>query len=101
MNAALAWNTLALQWLQMMAASQQAIAHRASRGNTPAQIFEMGSEKALAAVESSAAMARHMASFPASGGLSMWNAWARMLASGMTPYRVRAVANARAARKRR
>ena len=56
-------------------------------------------EKVLAAVESSNAMARRMIAFPAADPFAMWNAWARILASGMTPYRARAVRNARSARR--
>lgn len=100
-NAALAWSKLGLQWMQMMAASSQAIAHRTSRANTPAQLLEMGNEKLLAALESSNAMARQMMAAPPSSAFALWNAWARMLSSGMTPYRVRAVRNARAGRRRR
>ena len=100
-RAALAWSTLGLQWIEMMAASTQAIAHRASRSNTPAQLFEMGSEKVAAALEATNAMARHALVVPPASLPAMWSAWARLLASGMTPYRVRAVRNARPSRPRR
>lgn len=101
MTAALAWSALGLNWLEMMSASGQVIARRSRRTNTPAQLFGMGSEKVQAALESSHAMSRHLATFPTADPLAMWNAWARVLASGMAPYRVRAVRNARAARRRR
>ena len=100
-HASLAWSNLGLQWLQMLSASGQAIAHRTSRANTPAQLFDMSSEKVLAAIESSSAMTRQLMTFPASSPIAMWNAWARVLSSGVTPYRVRATRNARAGRKRR
>jgi hypothetical protein len=97
-NAAIAWNTLGWKWLEMMFASGQVIARRSTRRNTPSQLFGMGSEKVEAAVASSNAMARRMFTFPSSDPFAMWNAWARVLASGMTPYRARAVRNARRAR---
>ena len=100
-NAAIAWSTLGWKWLEMMFASGQVIAHRSTRKNTPSQIFGMGSEKVLATVESSNAMARRMIALPAADPLAMWNAWARILTSGMTPYRARAVRNARSARRAR
>ena len=99
--ATLAWSNLGLQWMEMMAASGQAFAHRAGRGNTPAKVLEMGSEKVLASIESSSAMARRLLSFPTSNAIAMSTAWMRLLGSGMAPYRVRAVRNARAARRRR
>jgi hypothetical protein len=99
-RAAFAWSTLGLQWIQMMSASHQAIAHRTGRSNTPSQWFEMGGEKVAAALEASQAMTRHALAVPPSTLPAMWAAWARMLASGMTPYRVRAVRNARSARRR-
>ncbi len=95
MTAMLAWNTLGLNWLQMMSASGQVMARRSRRRNTPAQLFGMASEKVQAALESSQAMSRHMARFPTADPLAMWNAWARLMASGMAPYRSRAVRNAR------
>ena len=98
MTAMLAWNTLGLNWLQMMSASGQVMARRSRRRNTPAQLFGMASEKVQAALESSQAMSRQMARFPATDPLEMWNAWARVMASGMAPYRVRAVRNARSGR---
>ena len=101
MTAMLAWNTLGLNWLEMMSASGQVIARRSRRNNTPAQLFGMASEKVQAALESSQAMSRHMARFPTSDPLAMWNAWARVMASGMAPYRSRAVRNAGSGRRPR
>lgn len=89
-----------MQWMQMMAASAQAFAHRTGRANTAPQLFEMGSEKMLAAMESWNAMARRALVLPSASLPAMWGAWARMLSGGMTPYRARAVRNARAARRR-
>jgi hypothetical protein len=100
-NVALAWTDLGFRWIEMMAASGQVVSRRTRRCNSPAQLFEMGSEKALAAIESSHAMARQMVGFPTRDALAMWNAWARVLSSGVAPYHSRAVRNARAGRRRR
>ena len=100
-DALTAWSTLGLRWIEMMAASSQVIAHRTGRRNSPAQWYGMGSEKVVASVASSQAMARRMVSAPPTTPMEMWTAWARLLASGMTPYRAGAVRNARAIRKRR
>ena len=83
----------------MMAASGYVIARRSRRHSTPAQWLQMGSEKAEAALASSNAMTRAMVGFPLHDPVAMWGAWARVLASGMTPYRSRAVRNARARRR--
>lgn len=98
-SATLAWSDLGLQWLEMMAASGQVIAHRARRGNSPVQLYGMATEKVQAAIESSNAMTRQMIGFPAGGALEMWQAWARVLRSGMAPYHARATSNARASRR--
>lgn len=95
MNAALAWAAFGLKWMETMTASGQVIARRSRRRPTPAELFGMGSEKVAAAVESSNAMARHMIGFPMHDPMAIWNAWARVLTSGMAPYRSRAVRNAR------
>ena len=99
-NAARVWSDLGLQWMEMMAASGQVISRRTRRRNTPAQLFEMGNEKVQAAIESSHAMSRQMMGFPTGNALAMWNAWARVLGSGIAPYHSRAVRNARASRRR-
>jgi hypothetical protein len=99
-DAAIAWSTLGLRWMEMMAASGQVVARRTSRVNTPAQLFGMGNEKIQAAIESQSAMTRQMIGFPSGNALAMWDAWARVLTSGLAPYRARAVRNARAGRRR-
>jgi hypothetical protein len=86
--------------MEMMAASTHVIARRTRRQPTPVQWMRMGSEKAEAALASGNAMARAMVDFPLTDPVAMWGAWARMLSSGMTPYRTRAVANARRRRRR-
>ena len=99
---ALAWSTLGLKWMEMMAASGQVIAHRTQRRNTPVQLFTMGSEKVEAMVESYNAILRHsLAASPGANPFVAWEAWARMLASGMAPYHQRATRNARRSRRRR
>ena len=60
----------------------------------------MGGEKAEAALASSNAMTRAMMGFPLGDPMAMWGAWARVLSSGMAPYRSRAVRNARVRRRR-
>jgi len=84
----------------MMAASGHVIARRTRRQPTPVQLMTMGSEKVAAAIESSSAMARGMIGFPAHDAMAMWNAWARVLASGVAPYHARATRNARGGRRR-
>ena len=86
--------------MEMMAASGHVIARRTRRNPTPAQWMAMGSEKAEAALASGNAMAREMVGFPLTDPMAIWGAWARVLSSGMTPYRSRAVANARRRRRR-
>ena len=99
--ACFAWHRLGLHWLQMAAASGEAFAHRTGRRNSPAQLLQMGTEKVAASLESSGAVARHMLSLPPSNPLAMWSAWIALATSAMTPYRVRAVRNARSARRSR
>lgn len=95
-----AWATLGLQWVEMMAASGQVIAHRTRRNPTAAQWYRMGSEKAQAALASGSAMARQMATLPPfHDPMAMWSAWASILSSGMAPYHTRAVSNARRRRR--
>jgi hypothetical protein len=100
-DAALAWSSLGLKWMEMMAASSQVIAHRSRRLKTPVQLFTMGSEKVEAMLESSNAMARHMMAAPPSSALAACEAWARLLASGMAPFHARATRNARRRRTRK
>jgi hypothetical protein len=59
----------------------------------------MGSEKVLAAIESSSAMTRQMIAFPSGDAIAVWDAWARVLTSGLAPYHARAVRNARSRRR--
>jgi hypothetical protein len=99
-DAAMTWSTLGLRWMEMMAASGQVIAHRTSRHNTPAQWMSMGTEKMLAGLASTSAIAREMASFPVHDAMAIPDAWARLLLTGMAPYRTRALRNARAHRRR-
>lgn len=100
-SAALAWTALGMQWMQMMAASGQAILGRASRTHTAPELFAMGSEKMFAAMESWNAMALRAFMLPGASSPALLGAWARLLSSGVTPYRVRAVRNARAGGRRR
>ena len=97
-SAALSWMSLGLRWTETMAASSHVIARRTRRKPTPAQLMRMGSEKAEAAFASSNAMARAMVGFPLHDPMAIWGAWARVLSSGMAPYRSRAVRNSRARR---
>ena len=100
-TAALAWSTLGLKWFEMMAASGHVIASRTKRAPSPAQWVGMTSEKVEAAIASSSAMTRAMIGFPTRDPMAMWNAWARVLASGVAPYHTRAIRNARSRRRRR
>jgi hypothetical protein len=100
-SAALAWSSLGLQWMEMMAASSHVIARRTKRQPTPAQLYRMGSEKVEAALASGNAMTRQMMGFPMHDPMAMWGAWARVLSSGVAPYRTRAVRNARGGSGRR
>jgi hypothetical protein len=91
----LAWGHLGLQAMEMLAASARVIHHRTSRRNSPAQIFTMGSEKVEAAVEASHAMTRHWLAMQRRGAVDPWTQWPWLLASGMRPFRTRALSNAR------
>ena len=97
--ASLAWTSLGLQWMEMMAASNQVIARRMSRKPTASQWMHMGSEKGQAALASGSAMAGKMATLPFHDPMAMWTAWARLLSSGVAPYRSRAVRNAKRRRR--
>ena len=94
----LAFQRLGVQWVQMMTASQSVIAHRLSRANTPAQIFEMGSEKAEAALRASQALTRHLARPVPPTLPGALNAWAAMMAAAMRPFHSRAMQNFRGTR---
>jgi hypothetical protein len=99
-NPFLAWHSLGLRMAETMAASSHVISHRTARRNTAAQLFEMGSEKVLAAMEASHAMSRHLAAMPRDP-FAMWTAWPGMLASGLAPFHRRVKSNARRASRRR
>ena len=99
-NAASAWTRLGVQWLEMMAASGQVIAHRTRRTPTASQWMRMGTEKMEAGIAAGNAMARHVAAFPVMDPLAASAAWARILTSGMRPYHSRARRNARSLRRR-
>jgi hypothetical protein len=98
-TSALAWTTLGMRWMEMMVASGYVIGRRTRRKPSPAQLLRMGSEKAEAALASGNAMARQMTSLPFHDPMAMWGAWARVLGSGVAPYRARAVRNARVRRR--
>jgi hypothetical protein len=80
---------------EMFAASAQVIAHRTSKPATPAQLFVMGSEKVVAAMQSSNAMTRHLLTRRTSAPEDFWTAYLRLLSVGISPVRARAVSNAR------
>jgi hypothetical protein len=84
----------------MLAASAQVIHHRTRRSNNAAQLFEMGNEKVQAAIESSHAMTRHWLKMQGRPSPALWNDWAALLASGLTPFHARALRNARRATRR-
>ena len=94
-----AWNDLGLRWLEMINASSQVFAHRTARNHTPAQLLRIGQEKVDAGMESSLAMAKRLQRFPMGNGLQAWDAWMRIIASGMAPYHRRATSNARNLRR--
>ena len=96
----MAWQRLGFRAAETLLASTQVISHRTRRQNTPAEIFEMGSEKVLAAMKSSQAVAGHCMRLAGRDPLAFWAAWPRMLASGLAPYHARATRNARALRRR-
>jgi hypothetical protein len=98
--ATVAWSTLGIKWVEMLAASGQVFARRVTRTHTPAQLFGICSEKVEAAIESSNAMTRQMIGFPTGNALAAWNAWAGVLMSGLAPYHARTARNARAGRRR-
>ena len=81
--------------MEMLAASARVIHHRTNRHNSPAQLFTMGSEKMEAALEASHAMTRHWLALQNRGNVDLWTHWPWLLASGMRPFRTRALSNAR------
>ena len=96
----LAWGHLGLQAIELLAASARVIHHRTHRRNFPAQLFTMGSEKVEAALASSHAMARHWLALQDGGALGLWVRWPGLLASGVRPFRARALSNARRVSRR-
>ena len=99
-NPFMAWQRLSLRTAETLLASTHVISHRTQRHNTPAEIFEMGSEKVLAAMKSSQAVAGHCIRLAGRDPLALWAAWPQLLASGLAPYHARATRNARALRRR-
>ena len=91
----LAWQRLGLRMAETMVASSRVISHRTQRQNSNAQLFEMGSEKVSAALESSQALARQWMRMSGRDPLAVWNAWPHMLASGLKPFHARVKRNAR------
>jgi hypothetical protein len=96
----LGWGSLAWQAAELLAASARVIRHRTSRANNAAQLFEMGNEKLLAAIESSHAMTRHWLTMRDRPGPALWSHWAGLLSSGLTPFHARALRNAKRATRR-
>ena len=94
-RAALAWRRLALDWAATVRASAQVIAYRSARANMPTDWLAMGHEKMQAAIESAEAVQRRLLIVPPASPVALWTAWAKILSSGLRPYRARAVDNAR------
>lgn len=90
-----AWHRLGLDWIEMMSASQAIITRRVAQRPTPQRIHTMASEKAVAAVESSAAMTRQLLRPPPATLQGAWLAWMSLLSAGMAPYVARTKANSR------
>jgi hypothetical protein len=93
------WQMLGLRLAETMVASSHVISHRTNRSNTAAQLFEMGSEKVQAAMESTHAMARHWMKVASRDPLAVWSAWPQLLTSGFAPFHARATQNARRIRR--
>ena len=96
----LGWGVLAYKTAEMMMASAQVFPHRATRNNTPAQLYAMGSEKMQAAVDASHAMTREWMRMGAQSGPITIAQWAAFWNSGLAPYHRRAVGNARRVKRR-
>ena len=91
----LAWQRLGLRMAETMVASSRVISHRTQRQNSHAQLFEMGSEKVSAALESSQALARQWMRLSGRDPLAVMYAWPDVLASGLKPFHSRVRRNAR------
>lgn len=101
LNPLFAWQMLGLRMAETLVASSHVISHRTGRNNTAAQLFEMGSEKVQAALESSHAVSRHWMALSGRDPLAVWSAWPQMLSSGFAPFHARATRNARRIRRPR
>ena len=99
-NPFMAWQRLGLRAVETLFASTHVISHRTQRNNTAAELFEMGSEKVVAAVASSQAVAGHCMRLAGRDPFALWAAWPHMLASGLAPYHARATRNSRSLRRR-
>lgn len=97
----LAWQRLGLRMAETMVASSRVISHRTQRQNSNAQLFEMGSEKVSAALESSQALARQWMRLSGRDPMAVFYAWPDVLASGLKPFHSRAKRNARRISSRR
>ena len=99
-NPFFAWQWLGLRTAETLLASTQVISHRTQRNNSAADIFQMGSEKMIAAMKSSQALASHTLRLSRRDPFALWTAWPQLLASGLAPYHARATSNARSLRRR-
>ena len=97
----LAWQRLSLRMAETMVASSRVISHRTQRKNNAADLFEMGSEKVSAALESSHALARQWQRLSRRDPMAVLYAWPNVLASGLKPFHARATRNARRSLRRR
>ena len=96
----MAWQRLGVRAVETFLASTHVISHRTQRNNTAAQLYEMASEKVVAAMASSQALARHCTRLAGRDPFAIWAAWPQMLASGLAPYHARVTRNSRALRRR-
>lgn len=94
----LAWAHVGLQAMEMLAASAHVIQHRTQRRNTPAQLFEMGNEKVVAAVESGHAVMRHW--MEPGNQMALPFQWAALTAAAVAPFHAKALSNSRRMRRR-
>ena len=94
----LAWAQVGLQAMEMLAASAHVIHHRTQRRNTPAQIFEMGNEKVLAAFASGHAVMRHW--MEPGNQVPLPSQWAALTAAAVAPFHAKALSNSRRMRRR-
>lgn len=97
----LGWGVLAQKTAEMMVASNEVIARRAGRQNTPAQVMEMGNEKVMAALDASHAMTRQWMRMASQAQPISLQQWAAFWSSGLAPYHRKAVSNARRGKRLR